>query len=91
MRDAKVSVWIATANVKELMVEDWPRRVRASAQIKRADYISVLARLDELAPRGVELRLLHAEIPSRPFRAEIAHIRAWSTARSRCGAARACT
>ena len=28
--------------------------------------------LDELAARGVELRLLHAELPSRPFRAELA-------------------
>jgi phosphatidylserine/phosphatidylglycerophosphate/cardiolipin synthase-like enzyme len=63
--DAKVSVWIATANVKELMVES------ASAR-KRDAYVSVLSRLDELARRGVELRLLHAEIPSRPFRAEIA-------------------
>jgi phosphatidylserine/phosphatidylglycerophosphate/cardiolipin synthase-like enzyme len=33
----------------------------------------VLARLDELAARGVELRLLHAEIPSRPFRDQLAH------------------
>jgi len=64
--DAKVSVWIATANVKELMVEP-----RASLRRKQDDYVSVLARLEELADKGVELRLLHAEIPSRPFRAEI--------------------
>lgn len=64
--DAKVSVWIATANVKELMVE-------APSARKRDAYVSVLARLDELARKGVELRLLHAEIPSGPFRAEIAH------------------
>jgi phosphatidylserine/phosphatidylglycerophosphate/cardiolipin synthase-like enzyme len=67
--DAKVSVWIATANVKELMVE--PRAGLRGK--KRADYVSVLARLEELADKGVELRLLHAEIPSRPFRAEIQH------------------
>jgi phosphatidylserine/phosphatidylglycerophosphate/cardiolipin synthase-like enzyme len=60
---AKVSVWIATANVKELMVED--HRARPA-------YVSVLGRLDELAARGVELRLLHAELPSRPFREELA-------------------
>jgi phosphatidylserine/phosphatidylglycerophosphate/cardiolipin synthase-like enzyme len=69
---AKVSVWIATANVKELMVEDGraaPGRRRA---MKTHAYVSVLARLDELAARGVELRLLHAELPSRPFRAELA-------------------
>jgi len=65
--DAKVSVWIATANVKELMVEP-----RQGLRRKKDDYVSVLARLEELADRGVELRLLHAEIPSRPFRAEIA-------------------
>jgi phosphatidylserine/phosphatidylglycerophosphate/cardiolipin synthase-like enzyme len=64
--DAKVSVWIATANVKELMVEGPPASAR-----KRDAYVSVLARLDELAKKGVELRLLHAEIPSGPFRAEI--------------------
>ncbi|HEY6039766.1 MAG TPA: phospholipase D family protein [Kofleriaceae bacterium] len=66
--DAKVSVWIATANVKELMVE--PRaRLRGR---NRDEYVSVLSRLEELADKGVELRLLHAEIPSRPFRAELA-------------------
>ena len=40
--------------------------------MKRAEYTSVLARLDELCARGVELRLLHAELPSRPFREELA-------------------
>jgi phosphatidylserine/phosphatidylglycerophosphate/cardiolipin synthase-like enzyme len=64
--DAKVSVWIATANVKELMVEG-----PAATARKRDAYVSVLARLDDLARKGVELRLLHAEIPSGPFRAEI--------------------
>lgn len=58
---AKVSVWIASANVKELIVED-----------ARGKFGSVLAQLAALSARGVELRLLHAEIPSRPFREEIA-------------------
>jgi phosphatidylserine/phosphatidylglycerophosphate/cardiolipin synthase-like enzyme len=71
--DAKVSVWIATANVKELMVEDGRARPGRRRSMKRTEYVSILARLDELAKRGVELRLLHAELPSRPFRAEIAH------------------
>ncbi|HEY1817771.1 MAG TPA: phospholipase D family protein [Kofleriaceae bacterium] len=71
--DAKVSVWIATANVKELMVEDGRARPGHRRSLKRTEYVSVLARLDELAKHGVELRLLHAELPSRPFRAEIAH------------------
>jgi phosphatidylserine/phosphatidylglycerophosphate/cardiolipin synthase-like enzyme len=70
--DAKVSVWIATANTKEMMVEDGRARPGKRRSMRRSEYISVLARLDELAARGVELRLLHAEIPSRPFRAELA-------------------
>jgi phosphatidylserine/phosphatidylglycerophosphate/cardiolipin synthase-like enzyme len=34
--------------------------------------VSVISCLDDLARRGVELRLLHAELPSRPFREELA-------------------
>jgi phosphatidylserine/phosphatidylglycerophosphate/cardiolipin synthase-like enzyme len=71
--DAKVSVWIATANVKELMVEDHRARPGRRRSMKKAAYVSVLSHLDALAQRGVELRLLHAEIPSRPFREEIAN------------------
>jgi phosphatidylserine/phosphatidylglycerophosphate/cardiolipin synthase-like enzyme len=70
--DAKVSVWIATANVKELMVEDHRARPGRRRSLKRAAYVSVLSHLDELAARGVELRLLHAELPSRPFREQLA-------------------
>jgi phosphatidylserine/phosphatidylglycerophosphate/cardiolipin synthase-like enzyme len=70
--DAKVSVWIATANVKELMVEDHRARPGRRRSMKRAEYVSVLSHLDDLAARGVELRLLHAELPSRPFREELA-------------------
>jgi phosphatidylserine/phosphatidylglycerophosphate/cardiolipin synthase-like enzyme len=69
---AKVSVWIATANVKELMVEDRRAKPGRRRSMKRSDYVSVLAQLDELAARGVELRLLHAELPSGPFRRELA-------------------
>jgi phosphatidylserine/phosphatidylglycerophosphate/cardiolipin synthase-like enzyme len=68
---AKRSVWIATANLKELMVEDErvvPGRRRARG---RNAYRSVLAVFDELAERGVELRILHAALPSRPFRDEL--------------------
>lgn len=70
--NAKVSVWIATANVKELMVEDRRARPGKRRSLRKTPYVSVLAHLDELAARGVELRLLHAEIPSRPFREELA-------------------
>jgi len=70
---AKVSVWIASANVKELMVDDGRAAPGRRRTLRRRPYVSVLARLDELAAHGVELRLLHAELPSRPFRSEIAH------------------
>ncbi|MGK4006599.1 phospholipase D family protein [Sorangium sp. So ce1036] len=64
---ARVSVWIATANVKELRVEA-PIGSRARA---RGRTMSFLDLLDALAARGVELRLLHAGVPSRAFRAEL--------------------
>lgn len=59
---AKTSVWIATANLKELRV--------APHGSPRGRYHSVLAEFDRLARAGVELRLLHAGAPSRPFRDE---------------------
>lgn len=54
---AEVSVWIATANLKDVHVRAHARR-----------YQSLLAVFDRLASRGVELRMLHAGAPSRPFR-----------------------
>jgi phosphatidylserine/phosphatidylglycerophosphate/cardiolipin synthase-like enzyme len=71
--EATRSVWIATANLKELMVEDHraaPGR-RRTARATRS-YRSVLAVFDELAGRGVELRILHASPPSGPFQRELA-------------------
>jgi phosphatidylserine/phosphatidylglycerophosphate/cardiolipin synthase-like enzyme len=65
--EAKHSVWIATANLKELMVED-PNLVPGRRRGRRGNYRSVLEVFAELAERGVELRLLHASPPSRPFR-----------------------
>ncbi|MBK8171403.1 MAG: phospholipase D family protein [Sandaracinaceae bacterium] len=67
---AERSVWISTANLKELMVEDAnlvPGRRRVSG---RKTYRSVLVAMEELAARGVEMRILHAAIPSGPFREE---------------------
>ena len=55
---ARESVWIATANVKAMYVEQAGR------------HVPLVQVLDGLAARGVALRLLHAELPSRPFRAE---------------------
>jgi phosphatidylserine/phosphatidylglycerophosphate/cardiolipin synthase-like enzyme len=67
VREAEHSVWIATANLKELMVEDW--RVRPGRRRNgRPEYRSVLEVFSELADRKVELRILHASLPSRAFR-----------------------
>ena len=64
--EARRSVWIATANLKELMIED--HRLVPGRRRGRAQYRSVLAALAELAAQGVELRILHAAPPSRVFR-----------------------
>ncbi|HTJ40668.1 MAG TPA: phospholipase D family protein [Kofleriaceae bacterium] len=69
---AHTSVWIATANLKELMIEDHRAKPGVRRRLGRATYRSVLAAFAELAARGVEIRFLHAERPSRPFRAELA-------------------
>src|SRR5262249_11028043 len=53
------------------MVED-PRAAPGRRRGRRKPYRSILAAFDELHRRGVELRILHAAAPSRPFRAEIA-------------------
>lgn len=58
MAQARESVWIGTANVKAMYVE------------RDGRFASVLELFADLARRGVELRILHAELPSRPFRAE---------------------
>lgn len=60
---AKRSVWVATANLKEMMVEG--RRTSARS---RNRYRSILQVFDELVGKGVELRILHAKFPSGPFR-----------------------
>ena len=75
--DARRSVWVATANLKELMVEDHravPGRRRTARTAGRAAraYRSVIDVFDELAGRGVELRIQHATRPSRAFRAALA-------------------
>jgi phosphatidylserine/phosphatidylglycerophosphate/cardiolipin synthase-like enzyme len=68
---ARESVWISTANVKEMYVERPGER--------DGEYRSILELFEELCGRGVELRLLHAELPSRPFRASFDRIKAlWS-------------
>ena len=57
MREARESVWISTANVKAMLLEGEDGRFRPIVEL-----------FSELVKRGVEVRLLHAELPSRPFR-----------------------
>jgi phosphatidylserine/phosphatidylglycerophosphate/cardiolipin synthase-like enzyme len=56
---ARTSVWIATANLKSLMVEGTRRTYRSIASV-----------FSDLARKRVELRILHAGMPSRAFRRE---------------------
>ncbi len=65
---AKTSVWISTANVKAMMHE---APIGSTARA-RGRYVSILESLRDMAKRGVEIRLLHAGTPSRPFRAALA-------------------
>jgi phosphatidylserine/phosphatidylglycerophosphate/cardiolipin synthase-like enzyme len=64
---AEQSVWVATANIKDVMVED-PRVVPGRRRGRRSHYRSILETFAELAERGIELRILHASPPSRAFR-----------------------
>ena len=75
MAQARESVWIATANVKAMMIEQ--------PLARSGQFAPVLTLFRTLARRGVELRLLHAELPSRPFRAAFDRSSdAWSAAGS---------
>lgn len=58
VRRARRSVWISTANLKDLRVPGRSAR----------RYVPMLDVLDGLARDGVELRILHAGTPSRAFR-----------------------
>jgi phosphatidylserine/phosphatidylglycerophosphate/cardiolipin synthase-like enzyme len=64
---ARVSVWIGTANVKELLME----APLGSVAHARGRYVSIVERFAELTRDGVEVRLLHAGTPSRAFRAAL--------------------
>lgn len=70
--NAERSLWIATANLKELMVEDERARPgRRRTMARRGAYRPILQVFDEQVAHGVEVRLLHAAPPSRPFREEL--------------------
>jgi phosphatidylserine/phosphatidylglycerophosphate/cardiolipin synthase-like enzyme len=53
--EAKQSVWIATANLKDAQVE-WKGR-----------YVSILRPLEAMCDRGIEIKILHSGVPSGPF------------------------
>jgi phosphatidylserine/phosphatidylglycerophosphate/cardiolipin synthase-like enzyme len=65
---ARVSVWIGTANLKEMRVE----APLGSVARARGRYVSILDTIEGLVARGVDVRILHASPPSRAFRAELA-------------------
>ncbi|HEY1535142.1 MAG TPA: phospholipase D family protein [Polyangiaceae bacterium] len=71
LSQARVSVWIGTANVKDIRLEA-PIGTRARA---RGQYESITERLTDLVRRNVEVRILHGGIPSRPFRESLAKSR----------------
>jgi phosphatidylserine/phosphatidylglycerophosphate/cardiolipin synthase-like enzyme len=84
---AKVSVWIATANVKELLVErpeGEPRLARSGSMVGRSsakrqrsgEYVSVFEHFEALAKRGVSVRILHSGVPSTAFAEELVSHRA---------------
>jgi phosphatidylserine/phosphatidylglycerophosphate/cardiolipin synthase-like enzyme len=83
---AKVSVWIATANVKELLVEPpegAPRLHKSGTMVGRSarpargggrgsrPYVSVFEHFEALARRGVSVRILHSGVPSTAFAEEL--------------------
>lgn len=65
--EARVSVWIGTANVKEMMLEP---PIGTVARAKKR-WLSILETISDLSKRGVEIRILHAGVPSRAFRAAL--------------------
>lgn len=64
---ARTSVWISTANLKDVHVEA-PIGTRARA---KGRFMSALELFGDLAKRGVEIRILHGGEPSGPFRASL--------------------
>lgn len=61
IRDVKTSVWIATANLKDVHVK---APIGTSARA-RGRFISLFDELEQAAKRGIDVRILHAGPPSR--------------------------
>ncbi len=64
---ARVSLWIGTANLKDVRVEA-PIGTRARASGR---YVSISERFVDLVQRGVEIRLLSARPPSRALQSAL--------------------
>lgn len=58
--EARRYVWIATANLKDMHIA-----------LARGKYRPILESFDALAGEGVTFRIIHSNVPSRPFRATI--------------------
>ncbi|MBI2266856.1 MAG: phospholipase D family protein [Armatimonadetes bacterium] len=56
-------IWIATANLKDLHIKRGRR------------YLPILEVFDALASSGVEIRLIHSGVPSRPFQESLRRCR----------------
>ena len=57
--EARSHVWIATADLKDMHIKQGRR------------FVPILTVFDTLAERGVSFRIVHAALPSRPFRASL--------------------
>ncbi len=68
---AQHSLWIATANLKDVRLE---APIGSVARAKKR-YVSVTEHFSGLVSRGVELRVLLASAPSRPFQESLARRR----------------
>ncbi len=73
LRDCRHRLFISTADVKDLHLPMAGGRAR-----------SIVDALDDLADRGVEVRLLHAGIPSGPFIEELKRRRPEGLVMRRC-------
>ncbi len=82
---AQVSLWIATANLKELMVEPLAPQLKRSAKYVGAakkgssarskkgsgHFVSVFEHFEQLAARGATVRILHSGVPTTAFAKEL--------------------
>ena len=80
IRAARSSIWVATANLKDVHVES-PIGTSARA---RGRYVSLFAELEHAAGRGIEVRILHSGVPSRALRTRISPAKGATAELRRC-------